>query len=131
MLFLKGFEVKCKIKFIDISTVFEIFALVFDPGKVLRHTFLDGLAHLWVFEGFVNYGAESGTRVGDKTMDEVMEILVIYYTLHFFSHSLHVRQQLFKVVLELNFGRLKLETQALVIHVVVFKSDCSLNWIFL
>jgi len=60
-------------------------------------------------------------------MDEVMEILVIYYTLHFFSHSLHVRQQLFKVVLELNFGRLKLETQALVIHVVVFKSDCSLN----
>jgi hypothetical protein len=35
MLLFKSFEVKCEIKFVDISAVFEIFALVLDPGEVL------------------------------------------------------------------------------------------------
>ena len=56
-----------------------------------------------------------------------MELIVVNDPLNFLSYRLHVGQQLFKVILELNFSGLKLEPKSRVVRAVVFKPNCSLN----
>jgi len=50
VLFPEGLKAKGKIKLVHISTVFEVFALVFNPGKVLGKPILNRLTHLSVLE---------------------------------------------------------------------------------
>lgn len=50
MLFPEGLKAEGKIKLVHISTVFEVFALVFNPGKVLGKPILNRLTHLSVLE---------------------------------------------------------------------------------
>lgn len=107
MVLLPLFKDEIFVEFIDWFTDLKLVDSFLEVVKISTNSRLNSLFDLGVSFRSLNDGPKSWTTVADETMDELVEVRMTDHSANFFSHTLHILQNLIELRHELSFCWLK------------------------
>jgi hypothetical protein len=80
------------------------FGLILNFSEILFHSLADDFLHIGVLLGLSDDGPETGAGVGDQAVDELVEIVVVDYSLDVLGYLEHLIEQLLDELVDLLSG---------------------------
>lgn len=121
VLSLEIFKLESLVEIIDIFAKLEFVNNFLEIFKILNYLCLDcslsGLISTWL----IHNGSEPWSFFADKSMNELMEVSMVNNSNYFFGNSLHVTEQLIKLVDEFTLSWLEW-------HSITFRIKINSRW---